>query len=105
MKNYTLRLTLPEPISGHWDGGKKRVFNFDIENNPTEDKKGYFVKVGSWEANFWANVAVYKSIKRTLSHIKRHFGNIGKWEYIENSDTYWSDKLEKIFTNQLINKK
>jgi hypothetical protein len=98
MKNYILRLTLTEDISGNWDGGTKRVFDFSLEGIPKKDKKGYFVRVGSWEANYWCNVAISKTIKKTLSNARRRFGTYpgGKWEYIECEENWYSGEFKKL---------
>ncbi len=98
MKNYILRLTLKEPVGGNWDGGMKKIFDFGLEGIPQKDKDGYFVKVGSWEANFWANVAKSKTIKVTLSNARRRFGTPegGKWEYIETESNFWSKSFEMV---------
>ncbi len=69
-----LRQKLSEPIDGYWDGGKKSTFDWSIENfdYPSKDSKGEFVKVGSWNANFWFHVAKGKTIKQTLSYAKAY---------------------------------
>lgn len=98
MKNYILRLTLPEAIGGNWDGGAKRQFDFTLEGTPRKDADGYFVKVGSWGANFWANVAVSKTVKMTLSNGRRRFGTPkgGKWEYIETESDWFFEEFLKV---------
>jgi len=84
-----LKQTLEEPVNGYWDGGKKQVFEWSIENweNPNTDKKGEFVKVGSWGANHWFNIAKSKTIKQTLANAKRHLRATTKirssFEYVE----------------------
>jgi len=101
MKNYELILTIPEAVNGNWNGGAKKRFVFDIEGVPQKDDKGYFVKVGSWEANFWANVTLSKTIKKTLSNARARFGNPtgGKWEYIEIESNWITKKIESIYNN------
>jgi len=65
-----LRQTFNEPISGFWDGGAKRVFDWSIDGTPQQDSKGKFVKVGSWAANHWFHVSLGKTDKQTLSYAK-----------------------------------
>lgn len=98
MKNYILRLTLPEAVSGNWDGGERRVFDFSLEGVPQKDNSGFFVKVGSWDANFWCNVTKSKTIKKTLSNARRRFGTPegARWEYIETEADFWSESFEKV---------
>jgi len=66
-----LRQTLAYPVNGFWYDGKKQVFDWKIEGEPQTDDKGKFVRVGSWEANFWFNVAMGRTEKLTLSYAKR----------------------------------
>lgn len=56
-----LRMTLPAPVHGYWDGGFKSVFNWSIDGTPRQDSKGQFVRIGSWEANHWFHVAYSKT--------------------------------------------
>ena len=67
-----LRQTLAQPVNGYWDGGAKQVFDWEIDGEPNQDSKGQFIRIGSWAANRWFNVAVGKTIKLTLSYAKRH---------------------------------
>ena len=60
-----------KPISGYWDGGLKQVFHWNIEGHQREDKKGKFIRVGSWGANHWFNVAKGKTEKQTLGNARR----------------------------------
>lgn len=81
-----LRQTLKEAVGGYWDGGIKKVFNWSIDGQPQQDKKGRFVRIGSWEANHWFHVAMGKSEIQTLSNAKRHLRTTTKipstFEYI-----------------------
>lgn len=83
-----LRQTLAHPVNGYWDGGKKQVFNWGIESNPATDSKGQFVRVGSWQANHWFNVAWSKTIKLTLCNAKKHLKAVTRipstFEYVED---------------------
>ena len=67
-----LVVTLEKPVNGWWDGGAKSRFEFTIDGRPQKDSKGEFVKIGSWGANTWFNVAVGKTDKQTLSNAARH---------------------------------
>jgi hypothetical protein len=67
-----LRQKLAKPVSGYWDGGAKQVFEWEIEGRPKKDKKGTFVKVGSFEANHFFHVAKGKTEKQTLSYARQH---------------------------------
>lgn len=65
-----MRVKLKKPIGGWWDGGLKDTFDFKIDGNPKRDSKGWFVKVGSWRANYWFHVAVGRTDKETLRNAK-----------------------------------
>jgi len=82
-----LQQTLAKPVNGYWDGGAKRVFRWSIDKfGGGEDSRGTFVRIGSWEANYWFNVAQGKTEKQTLSYAKRHLQAITRipsvFEYI-----------------------
>lgn len=83
-----LRQTLAEPVNGYWDGGKKQVFDWEIEKyGGGKDKKGAFVRIGSWAANHWFNVSQGKAEKQTLANARRHLSRSTRvdstFEYIE----------------------
>jgi hypothetical protein len=83
-----LKQTFEEPISGFWDGGKKQVFLWSIDGVPQKDNKGYFVRIGSWAANFWFSVAIGKTERLTLSYAKSRLktmarGKRYKFKYVE----------------------
>lgn len=85
-----LRQTLKEAISGYWDGGGKSIFDWKIEGHEGQDSKGIFIRVGSWSANHWFNVARGKTDRQTLSNARRRLqagakkGNIEcSFEYID----------------------
>ena len=82
-----LRQTLEKPVHGYWDGGAKQVFDWTIDGMPKTDSKGQFVKIGSWSANHWFNVALGKTDKLTLSYAMNHLKASTKipstFEYIE----------------------
>jgi len=68
-----LKQTLEKPVNGYWDGGKKQVFEWEIDNfGGGSDSKGSFVRIGSFSANHWFNVAEGKTEKLTLSYAKKH---------------------------------
>ena len=81
-----LRQTLNKPVNGYWDGGAKQVFDWSIEGHIGQDSKGQFVRIGSWSANHWFNVALGKTDKLTLSYAKKHLKAVTKelctFEYI-----------------------
>ena len=64
-----LRQTLEHSVNGYWDGGAKRVFNWEIDKDYTG---GEYIRVGSFEANYWFNIARGTTEKLTLSYAKRH---------------------------------
>ena len=67
-----LRQTLAYPVGGYWDGGKKQVFDWEVERGAATDSKGQYVRIGSFDANHWFCVALGKSDKLTLANAKRH---------------------------------
>ena len=68
----TLKQTFEKAINGYWDGGPKRIFRWDIDVFVGgKDKKGCFVRVGSWDANAYFNVAAGKTEKQTLGNARR----------------------------------
>ena len=76
-----LRQTFDHPISGWWDGGEKSRFDWSIENPSIyigHDSRGSFIRIGSWSANHWFNVALGKTDKQTLSYAKQHLMAIAK---------------------------
>ena len=83
-----LRQTLAYPVDGYWDGGKKQVFDWSVDDEPKTDSKGQFVRIGSFAANHWFHVALGKTVKQTLANAKRHLRTITRvpstFEYIEN---------------------
>jgi hypothetical protein len=56
-----LRVRTEQPVSGYWDGGQKSTFDFSVEGEPQKDEKGYYARVGSWDANYWFNVGAGKT--------------------------------------------
>lgn len=75
-----LRQTAAAPINGYWDGGSKTVFNWSTTGSPRSDDRGQYVRIGSWEANYWFHVAAGKTEKLTLSYAKRHIKKISKFQ-------------------------
>ncbi len=91
-----LLIKLEHPINGYWDGGAKKSFAYSIHGNPHKDSKGYFVKVGSFSANNWFNVACAKTVKGTLGNVRRKFATAFKnqgikaqFSYVEGTSNYW----------------
>ena len=61
--------TLEEPVSGYFNNGPKRVFNWKIDGKPNSEDR---IKVGSWGANYWFYAAVGKTELQTLGNARRH---------------------------------
>jgi hypothetical protein len=70
--------TLAEPTQGFWDGGKKQRFEWTIDSRHKSDNKGQFVKIGSWEANYWFHVSLGKTERQTLSYAMKHLKAVTK---------------------------
>jgi len=51
-----IEVKLREPTGGFWDGGAKSYFVFKIDNIE-QDEKGYYAKIGSYDANFFFTVS------------------------------------------------
>ena len=64
-----LIIKLKKATSGFWKGGAKRIFSWGIDGKPQKDKHGYFIKIGSWEANDWFNIGCGKSKVQTNRQI------------------------------------
>jgi len=70
---------LDKAYPGYWDGGSKQVFHWSIEHRHAgRNKKGEFVRVGSWDANTWFHVALGKTDKATLGNARRHLQAVTK---------------------------
>ena len=82
-----LRQKLDSPVHGYWDGGKKDTFDWEIDGSPTEDEKGFFVKIGSRAANHWFHISLGKTEKLTLRNAMFHLRAITRipstFEYID----------------------
>ena len=68
-----LYVKLKDPKNGYWDGGPKDTFTFSFEGKPQKDKSGYFIRVGSWSANFWFNIGCGKTKLQTEKEV---WGNV-----------------------------
>ncbi len=66
-----LRQTLVKPVNGYWDGGAKQVFDWNIRGLEGHDSKGTYTRIGSFEANYWFNVAKGRTDRQTLSYAKK----------------------------------
>ena len=90
-----LRQKLEKPVSGYWDGGKKQIFDWEINGPKQSDKKGCFVKIGSLDANHWFHVSCGKTEKQTLSYAEKHLKASTRipstFEYVEEKQ----DKKKK----------
>lgn len=85
-----LRQTLPQPIHGYWDGGARQTFDWAIDSIETHDSKGTFIRIGSWGANHWFNIAKSKTDKLTLRNAMLHLrgtklGKQSRFEYTEEA--------------------
>ena len=79
MEKLVLVQTFDEPISGYWDGGRKQRFEWTIDHNLVgHDSKGTFVRVGSWSANHFFNVALGKTDKQTLANARKRLSASAK---------------------------
>lgn len=67
-----LRMLLEAHIAGYWDGGTREYFDFVIDGPRQHDGHGPYVRVGSWGANYWCQVALGKTATATLGHARRH---------------------------------
>jgi hypothetical protein len=81
--------TLEKPVHGYWDGGARQRFEWTIDGRPQQDNRGMFVRIGSWGANHWFNVAVGKTDKVTLCNAKKHLrgtkiGRASRFEYADD---------------------
>lgn len=86
-----IRQTFARPISGFWDGGPKRIFEWSIDalrSTPTH------AVVGSWDANHWFKVKRMKTerqilgialrrLKKTSANYSLKTGNPVSFEYVE----------------------
>jgi len=91
-----LKQTLPKAVYGYWDGGAKKVFRWRINSQPLIDTKGFYVRIGSWEANYWFHVAVGRSVKDTLANAKRRLrARVPEscFKYVDTEPTYFEHKL------------
>jgi hypothetical protein len=84
-----LKQTFNEPIHGYWDGGPKQTVKWSIDSIQGHDSRGTYVRIGSWSANHWFNVALGKTDKLTLRNAMSHLrgtkvGKQSKFEYVEN---------------------
>lgn len=71
-KHLALEQTLPYPVNGYWDGGKKQTFVWHIEGHwEGHNSKGTFIRIGSWQANHWFHVAKGKTEKNHLMQCQK----------------------------------
>jgi len=81
---YKLKVTLPEPMGGYWDGGKKQTFEF----TPSPCRKKIYPKIdqdfqpkswyqwGSFEANFWFTCLSGVSPKAAVQYARRRLESL-----------------------------
>jgi len=93
-----LRQTFSRAIGGYWNGGPKSVFDWGIDGHEGQDKKGTFIRVGSWTANHWFHVAKGKTDKQTLSNARRRLQASARKSNIECSFEYINK--EEVISNE-----
>ena len=91
-----LRMILDRPILGYWDGGRKDTFDFTLDGPPRHDARGAYIRVGSWQANYWFHVALGRTVKATLANARRRLrawarrAGIGcRFAYVDTESTRW----------------
>lgn len=84
-----LRQTFSKAINGYWDGGPKKVFDWEVDEYQTR-RQGWTI-VGSIEANTWFHVEPGQTEKATLGNARRALNARAKrageecsFEYIED---------------------
>ena len=70
--------TFAEPISGYWDGGLKRSFEWTVERSGGRDRRGEYSRIGSWAANYWFHVSTGKTEKQTLANARRRLSSLAR---------------------------
>lgn len=89
MGQLSLIQVFEKPICGYWDGGAKKEFEWRIEWHAHGiDKKGTFVRVGSWDANHWFNVAIGGTEKQTLGNARRKLSRAAKRQGLKCTFNY-----------------
>jgi hypothetical protein len=79
LKEYNITVITDEPINGYWDGGAKKEFEFSV-SEPRPEPNGFYVEVGSWDANYWftmgagrkkaqSDKAILRNAQRKLSRM------------------------------------
>ncbi|MCK5016376.1 MAG: hypothetical protein KAS32_04815 [Candidatus Peribacteraceae bacterium] len=83
---------------------KSDFVEWSISGSPQEDKNGWYVRIGSWTANFWFHVSIGKTVKQTLGNAKRRLPTLtderSTYEYIETEPEYSELRLIKFLENQ-----
>jgi len=86
MIQYKLVVTLPEPMYGNWDGGRKQAFEF----TPSPCRKRIFPEIdndfqprswyrwGSFGANFWFTCLSGASPKAAVQYAKKRLMSLCK---------------------------
>ena len=91
-----LRMTVERPIYGYWDYGEKATFDFFFENLPREDKRGKYIRVGSFAMNCYCHVALGKTPKATLGNLRRRlrarFGPLASFEYVNEHEPNYFER-------------
>ena len=79
-RKLVLRQIASEPVSGYWDGGKKQVFDWEVEEYfEGRDSQGRFVRIGSWAANRWFCVGKGRSEKEALGFARKRLIRISRF--------------------------
>ena len=66
-----MRVTIKTVVSGYWDGGAKKVFDFKIEGI-SQDDAGYYARIGCFAANHWYHVGAGKKKLQTDKQILKN---------------------------------
>ena len=88
MPHLILVQQLEKPVQGWWDGGPQSRFKWKIDGTPMKDGHGEFIRVGSWGANRWFNVAIGDTDKQTLGNARRRLGAFAKKAGIKCTFSY-----------------
>jgi len=70
--NMKLIQQLEKPIQRFWNKSAKSRFEWTIEGLPKTDAKGQFIRIGSYDANFWFHISLGKTEKATLLNARRY---------------------------------
>lgn len=82
---------------------KSDFVEWSVVGSPQENKNGWYVRIGSWTANYWFHVSIGKTVKQTLGNAKRRLptltGELSTYEYVETEPEYSELQLIKFLEN------